>query len=340
VVVQDPVRLQMNAMNASVQRLLQSGDYGSALQEAQVTVEMARRYLPANDPLLGTALNNFSLVSHTLGLNDQAETALRELLDVDRATVGEDSLEYSLTLDILAGVYRDTRRLDEGLPLAERAVEIRRRVAAAQPAGLTYLARGLDNLGDMYRLAGRLNDAERLVSEAVDIFRRLGAGADLAIALNNVALVKQDRGDLDGAAALLEQSRELKRAHLGPRHPDYLGTVYNLADVYERLGRELEAAELACEAADAGGVVSADERIRRWRKAANLCRLTGRYREAETYLKKLLSVLEPEGGAAPADAQALADTYDGLGHLYGEMDNLAMAEQMFERAAELLRSAK
>jgi tetratricopeptide (TPR) repeat protein len=340
VAVQDPFRLQVNTMNASVQRSFQGGDYGSALQEAQFTVEMAHRYLPPNDPLLGVALNNLALVSHRLGLNEQAEAALGELVEVDRATVGEDSLDHSLALNILAGVYRDTGRLAEAVPLLERVVEVRPRVAAEQPAGRTYLGQGLDNLGDMYRLAGRLDEAERCVSEAVDIFRRLGDAPALGVALNNLAMVNQDRGDLEDAAALLEQSRELKRAHLGPRHPDYLNTVYNLADVYGRLGRVLEAAELACEAADAADAVSADEHIRRWRKAARLCQLSGRYGEAETYLKKVISVLEPEGAAVPADAQTLADTYDALGSLYGGMDNLAMSEQMHERAAELLRSAK
>lgn len=195
-------------------------------------------------------------------------------------------------------------------------------------------------MGDMYRLARRFDDAERCVSEALDIFRRLGDAADLGIALNNLALVKQDRGDLEGAAVLLEQSRELKRAEQGTSHPSYVSSVYNLAEVYDKLGRKLEAADLACEAADAGDVVSKEERIRRWRKAAQLCRLTGKYREAETYLRRLVAALEPEGGAAPSDTQALADTFDELGSLYGEMDNLAMSEQMFERAAELLRSAE
>jgi hypothetical protein len=58
-----------------------------------------------------------------------------------------------------------------------------------------------------------------------------------AAALVNLALSKEQTGDLPGAAALLERAFALRRAMFGPNSVPYADTAFKLACVLRELGR-------------------------------------------------------------------------------------------------------
>jgi len=63
--------------------------------------------------------------------------------------------------------------------------------------------------------------------------------------MNNLALAYRAAGKLDQALPLLEETLKLRKAKLGPEHPDTLGTMNNLAWAFRHLTSLSEAAAQA-----------------------------------------------------------------------------------------------
>ena len=105
-------------------------------------------------------------------------------------------------------------------------------------------------LGSAYRYLGNRDAARRCFETAMNLRAKLGDRRGVSVAMNNLALMALDDGDLAGARANLEQALVVKR-QLGDQHSLAIGLV-NLSDVLIRTGeldgarRTLtEAAELA-----------------------------------------------------------------------------------------------
>merc|ERR1711998_324260 len=56
------------------------------------------------------------------GKNDAAEKPLRMSLEVTEAEFGEDGIEVGICLQNLGRLYRRTGRIDEAIPICERAI--------------------------------------------------------------------------------------------------------------------------------------------------------------------------------------------------------------------------
>jgi ATP/maltotriose-dependent transcriptional regulator MalT len=135
-------------------------------------------------------------------------------------------------------------------------------------------------LGSAQRYLGELAEARRSFQTALDLRAAAGDRARLAMAINNMALVELDDGNLDRARELLEQNLIIKR-QLGEPGSVAIGLI-NLADVLIRAGRWqaanasiAEAAELAVGQPQITGLVLCNRghlaaKQRNWEQAAGL----------------------------------------------------------------------
>jgi predicted ATPase/DNA-binding CsgD family transcriptional regulator/DNA-binding XRE family transcriptional regulator len=135
-------------------------------------------------------------------------------------------------------------------------------------------------LGSAQRYLGERAEARRNFQTALDLRAAVGDRAKLAMAINNMALVELDDGNLDRARELLEQNLVIKR-QLGDQHSIAIGLV-NLTEVLIRSGRWqaaraalAEAAELAADQPQLTGLVLCSRghlaaRQRNWEQAAGL----------------------------------------------------------------------
>jgi len=106
-------------------------------------------------------------------------------------------------------------------------------------------------LGSAYRYLGDRAEARRSFGRVLELRTRLGDRRGLSIALNNMALVEMDDGELARARELLEQALALKR-QLGERQSVAIGLV-NLGDLLTRSG-QWDAADRAL--AEAAGLAA------------------------------------------------------------------------------------
>jgi ATP/maltotriose-dependent transcriptional regulator MalT len=135
-------------------------------------------------------------------------------------------------------------------------------------------------LGSAQRYLGELAEARRSFQTALDLRAEAGDRAKLAMAVNNMALIEIDDGNLGRARELLEQNLIIKR-QLGEPRAIAIGLV-NLADVLIRDARWhaakaplAEAAELVVGQPQMMGLVlcsrgNLEAKQRNWKQAAEL----------------------------------------------------------------------
>jgi tetratricopeptide (TPR) repeat protein len=116
--------------------------------------------------------------------------------------------------------------------------------SASFPAVTPARATAWNNEGELLRREGRLAEAAVLLDRSIAAWERL-LGSDhpnLAVPLNNRALVDLAQGRLASAEKRLRRALEIRRRALGDAHPLAAATLANLGVVLEIQGRPTEAA--------------------------------------------------------------------------------------------------
>jgi predicted ATPase/DNA-binding CsgD family transcriptional regulator len=130
----------------------------------------------------------------------------------------------------------------EAVRLARRALEIFEPLEPGEDLALAATV-----LGSAQRYLGERAEARRSFQAALDVRAAAGDRARLAMAINNMALVELDDGNLDRARELLEQNLVIKRQLREPRSIA-IGLI-NLVEVLIRDGRWQAARASIAEAA-------------------------------------------------------------------------------------------
>jgi len=215
-----------------------SGDYPTAARLGEALAARARSQ--DDKTVLAEALNAHATTLNLIGRYEEAETYYREILELDRETIGTDTQTYSRHLSNLAHVYLVTGRFEEAEPLFREALK-----AAGTALGKAhpFYAQRLNNLGEVMRARHHYDEAEALYRRAIEIdaitVGRLHPSHSTH--LNNLAETLMATGRDVEAEALLREAREIKAATLGKAHPYYAHVLTNLGVLYARLGRPDEA---------------------------------------------------------------------------------------------------
>lgn len=174
--------------------------------------------------------------------------ALREAREAG-ACEGEATVLHNLS-----GIAYLEQSADEAVELARAALGKRRELDAAAVG----VAKDLALLGAALEASGQLDEASRTLEEAQDrLVAALGdRDLDVAACRHNLALVRERRGDLPGAAAAYRQVLQAKEATVGPDHPELATTLANLASVLVHMGELDEARRVWRRAADLVSVLA------------------------------------------------------------------------------------
>jgi tetratricopeptide (TPR) repeat protein len=138
-------------------------------------------------------------------------------------------------------------KYQEAIPIAEKAVEVAKRVRGPEDPDTTT---ALNNLGNLYQDMGEYAKAEPLLQEALRIRQKvLGPEhTDTASSLNNLALLYQAMGEYAKAEPLYREALRIRQKVLGPEHPDTANSLNNLAGLYLAMGEYAKAEPLYQEA--------------------------------------------------------------------------------------------
>lgn len=166
--------------------------------------------------------------------------------------------DLSLTLNNLAFLYANNKRLDEAEPLYLEALNINKRLAEDNPMAFeSKVISILENLAILYTSTKRQNEAEEMFQAALDTNRLLAKvfpkvyESDLSRSLNNTANHYKEQKKYTEAETMYLEALTIRRrlASTNPQHEPMLATLLNnLAGLYRDTQRITEAENIYQEA--------------------------------------------------------------------------------------------
>jgi|SRR5271166_25268 len=135
----------------------------------------------------------------------------------------------------------------EAIPLAEKAVEIARRLRGPDHP---ETALTLNNLAELYEAMGEYAKAEPLFQEALRIRQKVFGNEhpDTAESLNSLAELYRAMGEYAKAEPLYREALRIRQKVLGPESVETATSLNNLALLYQAMGEYAKAEPLYQEA--------------------------------------------------------------------------------------------
>ena len=238
-----------------------------------------------------------------IGLADEALREYGQALDaLSSADPPAPAVECAVAIQA-SSLLSNVRRGVEAVAFAERAVS----AAARSPDPARDMARAKSALGEALRSQGDdLERAQSALEESVAALRPMAdAREDLAAALNNLGIVRIDRGDLDGARSALEEAIRINESLGTAGGYRAMFELHNLA-LAERVAGKLDDAErhgrqaLALVERFAGK--DHPNRASVLGNLALVLRARKEFPEGESIQREALRVLEASGAGQGADA--------------------------------------
>ncbi|WP_373203200.1 KGGVGR-motif variant AAA ATPase [Mycobacterium marinum] len=339
---------------------MQAGELTRAVRAAQDSTAVWRLYLKddadkRDNVSVAKSLNNLGNYLRVAHRQEEAETALKEAVDILRPLAADDPTNLpalATALESLAAVYGELGRSGIALSTAEHALHFRRDIVelSDEPASQLALASALNNVSAQYGALEMHEEAAQRAHEAVNLLGDIPASssqADLFVAaLNNLALSSYRAGDIDtalqSAQTAVAQSDRLSAGSVDWRRSQTARALLNLSLIYRGAERHTEAADAARKAVGvARPLSSTDPELYANCLAVLSSRLVaiGRYQSAVDSAR--LAVSEYRMLAAKDDqyVTTLAAALDVLATALSRMGDSTAAADASAEAQRIFRSA-
>ena len=225
-------------------------------------------------------------------------------------------------------------KYQEAIPIAERAVEMAKRVRGPEHS---ETADALNNLGFLFKKIRDYAKAEPLYREALQIRQKvLGSEhLDTATSLNNLGLLYKDMGEYAKAEPLLQEALRIYQQVLGKEHPSTAMSLDNLASLYRVMGEFAKAEPLYQEALRTRQKILGSEHPDTAVSLNNLGELyetMGEYAKAEPLYQEAIQIWQKILGSEHPDT---ATGLNNLALLYQAMGEYAKAEPLLQEALRI-----
>jgi CHAT domain-containing protein/tetratricopeptide (TPR) repeat protein len=206
-------------------------------------------------------------------------------------------------------------------------------VISASPAQSVDAGSLLKQITALYE-AGKYAEATALAQQFLATLERtLGPNhPNLAVALNNLALLYQMQGRYADAEQMAKRALAIMEKAFGPNHPLVASAITNLGGIYQEQGRYAEVEPLAKRALAIRERALGPDHPDVAEALANLGRTyssEGRYTEAEPLYKRSLAILQKTEGSNHRD---LARELNALAALYMDEGRYAEAEPLYKQS--------
>jgi serine/threonine protein kinase len=265
---------------------------------------------------------------------------VRQALDAASKTVEQKFKDQPLVeasvRSTLAVTYDALGSADVGLPHAQRALAIRRRVLGNDASETVDAINGVVNL--LEGLA-KLDEAEPLCREAVQRARPHSAEKPrlLIIALSNMARLLRDQGKPGDAEPFCRQAMEESRRAFGNNSADTLTAINNIACLLQSVGRDAQAEPLFRELVAAQRRLLGDDHPNTLTGIANLARALetlGKLDEAEALHREAIESMKRVLGE---DHPSTVLEIGNLGAVYEARGRLEEAEKLYRQSLAATR---
>lgn len=261
----------------------------------------------------------------------EAESLMRQALEIDENVYGPDSPSVAPHLNNLATLLQATNRSKEAELLLNRVVPI---VAKTYGENHPKVAAVLNNLAAIFNELNQLPEAEPLMRRALEINERFYGPEHptVAIRLNNLAGLLQDTNRLIEAETLMRRALTIDEQSLGPEHPNVAIRLNNLAMLLKDTDRMAEAETLMWRALAISEKTYGPmhpEVANRLNNLTALLQATDRLSEAEPLMCRVVNILlkfKAEAGHYHPHTKLAVRNYAGLLAELGKDKTAIMAE--------------
>ncbi|MDP1614905.1 MAG: CHAT domain-containing protein, partial [Methylococcales bacterium] len=166
-----------------------------------------------NHPSYGIRLNNLAQLYQAMGRYEEAEQLMKEVIRIDKASLGENNPSYGRDLNNLASLYQMTSRHEQAEPLMKEAMQIDKEYLGENHP--SYGIR-LNNLAQLYQAMGRYIEAEALMKEAIHVAKEsLGENSNAyGNGLTNLTRLYQAMGLYEKAEPLMNDAYSILKSNL------------------------------------------------------------------------------------------------------------------------------
>jgi eukaryotic-like serine/threonine-protein kinase len=196
-----------------------------------------------------------------------------------------------------------------------------------------------NTIGEVYRALGQSNKAEEMHRTARSLLGGMAGvkSSEVAISLNDLALVLRDQGKLAEAESLQREALEIRLKLYGSENDQVAMSLNNLALVLRSEGKLAEAERLHREALAIQRKLFGEENLAVATSLNNLAwvfRDEGKMADAETYFRESLAIQRKLLGD---NQPSVAITLDNLAFVLREESKLTEAESLERQSLDLQR---
>ena len=218
--------------------------------------------------------------------------------------------EFASSLEVRADVFRQLARYQEALDDYKQAID----QLDNRPDRCAQLGRLYAGYGAVHDQLGHPERAADLWQQAIQYFETAEPPAllDIAALSNNLAYLKKNAGDIEGAEAQFLKALEILHKELGPDHEETAAVSNNIGALYQAAGFHEQAREMHMMALDARRKLFGDSHPDTAQSHNNLALAllcTGDSAWARRHFEKALSGFEALGIEFADDLEAVANNY-------------------------------
>jgi len=217
-----------------------------AEQSFQASLQIKRKKYKQNVASIAIVLSNLGELYRQQRKWKEAEELHKQAISDKENELGPEHPDLVTSLNNLAIVYRETNRLDEALPLLERARDIGKKAIVDNPDERVNYATALHNLAEWYALKKQFDKAEALYKEALQL-RRTALGNEhphVAETLMNYANMLASMGRGEESLPMYDEAIVIRRNEFGRADARVVKAMQNKLMALQRMKRTDEAKKL------------------------------------------------------------------------------------------------
>lgn len=279
-------------------------------------------------------MGNLAAVYEVKDRFDEAEKLCYEAVSICGGLDGDIPPQALMCIEILARNFARTGRVEEGIEIEQRMLELRRKILGERhPETLSSLA----GVARRLQAEGRWDEAELLQTQVLaDRKEVIGEKHPHTLQLaRSLAGTYRNQGRLAEAAELAEEVLNIQKSALGPKQPDTLATMAELASTYSMEGRHDDAIELGSHLLTTYRENSEDNEHNTLEAAEHLASFyyfAGRFPEAAEIQKDVMRLRQEVSGEGHTDTLRIASS---LWSTYIEQHETKKAESLVAQALEI-----
>jgi tetratricopeptide (TPR) repeat protein len=232
---------ELNQLNSRVVKLVEEGDFDSALLVTQQAVKLGEESR-SEHPAIADSLNNLAELYRMQGRYLLAKPLYLKAFNMRKSLLGESHPDIAQSLNNLAAFLVTQGHYQEAEEKLFTALDIwKHHLGEEHPE----IATNLNNIAEVYREQGRYRDAEQMHLKALSMRKRLLGNEDIEVAqsLGNLAALYETQAQYAKAEELHLEALAIRNKVLGDEHWEIAISFNNLAALYDSQGRFSQAEE-------------------------------------------------------------------------------------------------